>query len=126
MSFALQSFALQMDYAGAKVSEVQYRLDRAKYYDEVPDRAGFIAFCESLLKHERSCENTAESMCEEAERNATPSWADEIADERDRLQEKFADALRVLQEVESYLEKTDVRNDTENAILARAEELVYS
>lgn len=119
------SFTLTMDYAGSEISEVQYRLDRAKYYDEVLDRAGFIAFCESLLEHERSCENTAERMCEEAERDATPSWADEIADERDRLQEKLADALRVLEEVENYLVKTNPRNEAEELLLDRARVLVY-
>lgn len=122
------NFALTMDYAGQEVSEVQYMHDRAKYYNEVPGRDEFIAFCESLLEHESRCENVADDMLADYE---CPN-CDEIARERDHkeeerdAEEKRANSLEALAvKFKKYLEKTSPRNEEEKKLLSEICEVAY-
>ena len=122
------NFALTMDYAGNEVSEIQYLHDRAKYFNEIPDRAAFIALCESLLEHERQCENVAERMIEESE----CSYCDDIARERDlkeeerEAEEKRANFLETLAvKFKKYLEAIEPRNKHEKELLREICEVAY-
>jgi len=122
------NFALTMDYAGTEVSEVQYRHDRAKYYNEVPGRDEFIAFCESLMEHESRCENVADDMLADYEcPNCGELQADvnEAKEETERLEKKIDGLDSLLNSLEKYFEATEPRNETETQLLRKIQIELY-
>lgn len=124
----MSDFALTMDYAGHEVSEVQYRHDRAKYYNEVPGRDEFLRFCESLLEQEDMSDQKAQDMVEKAESAEVlrqETALEDLERENEKLEGRLSDARDVLQECEDYLTQIEPRNERETQLLAKVQIEVF-
>lgn len=124
----MSDFALTMDYAGQEVSEVQYRMDRAKYYNEVPSRDEFLQFCESLLEHEDMSDQKAQDMVEKAESAEVlrqETALEDLEAENEKLAGRLSDARDVLQQCEDYLTQIEPRNERETQLLAKVQIEVF-
>lgn len=86
------------------VKDIEYKLDRAKFYDETLDKTQFIAWCESLLKDIEDIENPSQEI---------DSLREEIEMLEEQVQEAKHEAREIIQDCIDFLEdKRDSFSDT--------------